>query len=163
LSAVEEYYRARLLNAYNIEKEIIDPINSSIKNNELIELKGEISNLYKFSFSRYFTFDRLMSLLKSTKMVSCKVLKDLEKLRVFRNKVMHHKLIVISYHEARRDIENEIEYVEEMCEIIYRYLPNTMREAFQGNINACNHLTSRNRVPNLEMLCLREMKDGLFR
>ncbi len=75
---------------------------------------------------------------------------------------MHHNLLVISYYSDKDLIEQEIEYVEEMCQLLYRYLPEEMRDAFEGNLNKCNHLTKTNRVPNLEILCLREMKNGLF-
>lgn len=38
-----------------------------------------------------------------------------------------------------------------------------MKNAFEGNINKCNHLTQKNRIPNLEILCVREMEHGIFR
>ena len=163
LSAVEEYYRSKLINNFDVEKEIDDPINSLIKNSELIKTNGKSYNLYRFSFSKHFTMDRLLNLLNSKNLITVEEFNDLDKLRIFRNKVMHHNLIVISYHEDKEVIENEISYVEEMCELIYKYLPVPMRNAFQGNVNKCNHLTRQNRVPNLEILCLREMKNGVFK
>lgn len=162
LSAVEEKYRARLINRFDIDKKLIDPINSSVKNSELVSADSEVSNFYSFSFSKNFTFDKLLSMLRSKNLLNEKENEDLALIRSFRNRVMHHNLIVIGYHSVRKDIEDEIRYVEELSELIYKYLPRPMRNAFQGNLNKCNHLTSMSRVPNLEVLCLREMKNGLF-
>jgi len=162
LSAVEEKFRARLINNFDIDNELIDPINSTVKNSDLVTTDEIKSNLYKFSFSKNFTFDKLLSMLRSKNLLSEKENEDLDHIRIFRNKVMHHNLILIGYHVARKDIENEIRYVEELCEMIYKYLPMPMRNAFQGNLNKCNHLTSKNIIPNLEILCVREMKNGIF-
>lgn len=162
LSAVEEYYRARLINNYDIKDAIQNPIHSSVSQEQLIESNNESSNLYNFSFSKNFNFDRLINLLKSKNLLTKKEEEDLNLIRIFRNKVMHHNLIVIGYHRTKEKIENEIKEIESICRLIYQYLPRPMRNAFEGNINKCNHLTTNNRVPNLEILCLKEMKHGLF-
>lgn len=163
LSAVEEYYRARLLNKYDIKNPIQDPISISVGKNVLIDSNEETSNLYNFTFSKKFTFNKLIDLLKSKNLITQKEEEALKQIRIFRNKVMHHNLIIIAYHSTKEKIENEIKEIESFCELIYQYLPSPMKNAFEGNINKCNHLTNRNRTPNLEILCLKEMKDGLFR
>ncbi len=163
LSAVEEFYRAKLINNFDIYRQLDVPSSSSIKNNELVDSNKETSNLYNFTFSKYFTMDRLLSLLSYKNLVSKEEYDDLDKLREFRNKVMHHNLIVISYFSTKEEVEKSIINVERNCELIYRYLPKPMKAAFQGNVNKCNHLTRKNRIANLEILCLREMNDGVFK
>jgi len=162
LSAVEEYYRARLINNYDVKDPIQDPINSSVDKSDLIESNEETSNLYNFTFSKKFTFNKLIELLKSKGLITKLEEDALNQIRIFRNKVMHHNLIIISYHTEEEKIENEIKEIESYCELIYQYLPRPMKNAFEGNINKCNHLTVKSRVPNLEILCLKEMKNGLF-
>lgn len=162
LSAIEEYYRARLLNKYDIKNPIQDPISSSVGKSDLIDSNEETSNLYNFTFSKKFTFNKLIDLLKSKNLMTKKEEDALNQIRIFRNKVMHHNLIIIGYHRTKEKIENEIKEIESFCELIYQYLPRAMKNAFEGNINKCNHLTVKSRVPNLEDLCLKEMKNGLF-
>ena len=162
LSALEEYYRSRLINNFDIERKLTDFKRDIIKNSELIESNGESSHLYNYSFCKSFDFDKLVSMLNTVNLLNEIEKSELNRIREFRNKVMHHNLIIISFHVKKNVIENEIKEVEQICELIYKHLPGSMRNAFEGNINTCNHLTNKSRIPNLNILCVREMKNGIF-
>lgn len=162
LSAVEEYYRSRLINNFDINRKLADFKKDIVKNNELVESNSESSNLYNYSFCKSFSLDKLLRMLNAVSLLNEIEKEELNRIREFRNKVMHHNLIIISSHVMKNDIENEIKEVEQICKLIYKYLPEPMRNAFEGNINTCNHLTNKSRIPNLNILCVREMKNGVF-
>jgi hypothetical protein len=163
LSAIEEFYRSRLINKYDIERELTDFKKDVVKNGELVESNGSTSNLYNYTFCKSFDMYKLISMLSHVKLLTYREKTDLNRIRDFRNKVMHHNLLILSSHTSKDNIETEIREIEFICELIYNYLPEPMRGAFQGNINKCNHITANNKVPNLEILCVREMSNGIFR
>ena len=162
LSAVEEYYRSRLINSFDINRKLTDFKKDIVKNSELVESNGESSNLYNYSFCKSFSFDKLLNMLNTFSLLNDIEKAELNRIREFRNKVMHHNLVIISSHITKNDIENEIKEVEQICGLIYKHLPRPMRNAFEVNINTCNHLTNNSRIPNLDILCVREMKNGIF-
>jgi hypothetical protein len=162
LSAIEEFYRSRLINKYDINRKLTDNKKDIVRNQELVETNGETSNLYYYTFCKSFDMNKLISLLNHVSLLGEQEKRNLNIIRDFRNKVMHHNLILISHFTDKKKIEAEIHEVESICELIYKYLPEQMRDAFQGNINKCNHITSNNTVPNLEILCVREMSNGIF-
>lgn len=162
LSAVEEYYRSKLINSFDISEKINDPYNCSVESKQLVKTSGMTSNLYYFTFSKHFTFTKLLDLLNNKKYLKNDENIDLRKISRFRNKVMHYNLIITSFYVTKRKIEKNIKEVEKNCELIYKYLPKPMQNCFQKSINKCNHLTNKNREPNLKILCLGEMKNGIF-
>lgn len=162
LSSVEEYYRAKLINNYDINKVLEDPYNSNISKDDLIKTNGETSNLYYYSFSKYFTFSKLINLLDGLRLLNETEKIELNEIKNFRNKVMHHNLIILGYYLNKEKIENQIKEIEHNCELIFKHLPDTMKGPFQSNLNACNHLSKTSRIPNLYILCLGEMKNGIF-
>ncbi len=76
---------------------------------------------------------------------------------------MHHNFVIIGHHTRKDDIEENIERVENLCELIYKYLPVGIKQVFESAINKCNHSTEKSRTPNLTVMCLKEMKDGIFK
>lgn len=163
LSAIEEFYRSKLINRFDITRELKDFKKDVVLNKELVESNNKTSNLYNYSFCKTFDMNKLISMLDHVNLLNNEEKIDLDKIRVFRNKVMHHNLLLISYHTNKDNIEKEIQEVESICELVYQYLPVPMRNAFEGNVNKCNHITPNNKIPNLEILCVREMSNGIFK
>ena len=163
LSAVEEYYRAKLINKYDISKKFSNLKTETVNIDELIPGNDLDSNLYMFTFSKKFTFSKLIDLLDSLKLLETDEKNNLLMIKDFRNKVMHHNFLIISYHESKENVEEEIRQVEEISELVYKYLPDEMKGSFEYNINKCNHITENNKIPNLEYMCLGEITNGVFK
>jgi hypothetical protein len=163
LSAVEEYYRAKLINNYDISRKLRNLKTETVNVDELIPTSHADSNLYMFTFSKNFTFSKLIDLLDGTNILETDEKRDLQKIKDFRNKVMHHNLLIIAVHENKEMVEKEINEIENVSKLIYAYLPDEMKEPFEYNINKCNHITKNNKIPNLEYMCLGEMINGLFK
>lgn len=163
LSAIEEFYRSKLINRFDITRELKDFKREVVLNKELVESNNKTSNLYNYTFCKTFDMNKLISMLDHVNLLNDQEKIDLDKIRDFRNKVMHHNLLLISHHTNKINIEKEIQEVESICELVYQYLPVPMRNAFEGNVNKCNHIIPSNKIPNLEILCVREMLNGIFK
>lgn len=65
------------------------------------------SNLYFASFSKHFTFGKLIEIIKN-KGLRDDLTDDFKTVRVLRNKVMHHTVLLLSHHTEKELVDDEI-------------------------------------------------------
>lgn len=135
------------------------------------------SNLYFYSYSKYFDFGAIEKIFEKYELAKkysidqndiCIVRKKL------RNKVMHHNMLLLSYHTEKSKIEREITEVEDGVEALYRLLPTEVfKEGSIQNdknvggltldINKSNFKDGDITQPPYEnLICLHKFKDGRF-
>lgn len=162
LSAFEERYRAVLFEKYDVLNPLENPEIVKIEKLELIRSNSTSSNLYDISYSRYFGLNDLRKTLLTLKLISNDVNDDFLLISKLRNITMHHNLLMTSYHRDINNVNKEISKIENWVELLYKYLPKGMNREFEKAINRCNNIGTKMNVPNLEIVCLREMRNGVF-
>lgn len=162
LSAFEERYRAILYDNFDVQSPISNPEKARIDKLELFRKKSTLSNLYDISYSRNFTLNVLNDTLKKYELIDKVVFDDFKIISTLRNKTMHHNLLMTSYHRDIEKVEEEINRIEDSIELLYKYLPEGMNKSFEKDINRCNNIGTKINVPNLKIICLREMRNGVF-
>lgn len=162
LSAFEEKMRADLFKAFDTTDTITNPEVARIEKLKLIENSKSVSNLYKVSFSRHFTLTVLRKVLFEKRLIDDEINEDFKEIVNLRNKTMHHNILMTSYHVNSYDVNKEIIKIQKWIEILYKYLPEGMNHEFEKAINRCNNIGTKINVPNLEIICLREMRNGVF-
>lgn len=162
LSAFEEKYRADLFEVYDTNEIIDNPEVAKIEKLSLVRKTKEFSDLYILSYSRYFNLSVLRETLYKCNMIDSVQNDQFRKIVKLRNKTMHHNLLMTSYHRDIVSVNKEITEIEYWIELLYKYLPEGMNDEFEKAINRCNNIGTKMNVPNLEKICLREMRNGVF-
>lgn len=135
------------------------------------------SNLYKYSYSRFFDFGTIEKIFEKYELAK-KYSINQNDIRIvrkkLRNKVMHHNMLLLSYHTDKSKIEKEIKEIEDGVEALYRLLPT--QEFKEGSvrdgkltrgltlaINKSNYENGDiNHSPYENLICLHKFKDGRF-
>lgn len=162
LSAFEEKNRAILFDKYDVENKIVNPEKARIEKLNLVPRSSNNSNLYNISYSRYFNLTVLTKTMMELNLIDIDTYIDYEEITKLRNKTMHHNLLMTSYHSDFENVNKEISKIENWIELLYKYLPEGMNTEFEKAINRCNNLGTKMNVPNLEIVCLKEMTNGVF-
>jgi len=162
LSAFEEKYRSILFERYDVENPIGNPDKVKIEDLSLINRTSRNSNLYNISYSRYFSLTALRNTLQRYDLIDEKENDDFTEIAKLRNKTMHHNLLMTGYHRNIRDVSKEISRIEVWIQLLYDYLPFGMNKEFEKAINRCNNIGTKTNIPNLDIICLREMRNGVF-
>ena len=135
------------------------------------------SNLYVYSYSKFFDFGTVEKIFKKFDLAKKYDIdqNDIKIVRkILRNKVMHHNMLLISYHKDKSEIEKEIREIEGGVEALYRLLPT--QEFKEGSIqdgkltggltlaiNKSNYENGDiNQPPYDNLICLHKFKDGRF-
>lgn len=63
---------------------------------------------------------------------------DFNKIRVFRNKVMHHNFLLLQYSKENK-IESRIDWLKENVLLLKKYLPKDYQTGFLNDINKCKN------------------------
>ena len=138
LATFEEYLRSQIFDKYEIKKGYT--VNKKEKNHiekmarNIFESTGkEYSDLYEM-----FSLDLggTISLVKELKMFSDEKIEELENIRVLRNRVMHHNLIVLGKGKSLVDVEKNKEKMKSGIIALAANLPEGYRQNFIKTINA---------------------------
>jgi len=100
-------------------------------------------NLYKFwnaSLSRMISIIEKYHILFDS-YTGINILKDLNQIRMFRNKIMHHHFITIDplSNDSKKAIYDRIKYIEQCVKSMVHLLPNDWKQGFINNIKKCNN------------------------
>lgn len=138
LATFEEYLRSQIFDKYEIKKGYT--VNKKEKNYiqkmamNMFESAGkEYSDLYEM-----FSLDlgETISLVKELKMFSDEKIAELENIRVLRNKVMHHNLIVLGKCKSLAGVEKNKEKMKSGIIALAVNLPDGYEQNFIKIINA---------------------------
>jgi len=163
VAAVEERYRSILFDTYELLPNTKNPFTDKIYFDDLYKrLDDSESVLYYYSFSRHFSLSELKKFLISAELVTENEASDLSGTISLRNKIMHHNILVTSFNTTLELAERNVFSLEEEIEAAFRLLPQEMIGPFSYDINKCNHITNNSDSRNIEVLCLREIKNGVF-
>jgi len=166
LSAYEEQLRSELFNKLEYDDTIENILNKKIDNSKIVFKQDDSkSNFYFASFNKYFTFGKLIDIIKLHREIFEIEATDAELLKIadLRNKVMHHNLLLISYYKTTKEIDNNIKDIENAISLLWRFLDYHFREAFTYNINNGNFKKGdSSNGANLDRFCLGVFKDGIF-
>ncbi len=129
LAAAEEHLRNIIFDALEINAAPNDTINECLDMAALRPRtdadKETESKLYYYSYAKNFDFGFIAQIIKEFKLAQQYGLNysDIKSIRVLRNKVMHHNMLLLSCFTERSDIERVIAEVESGIEALYRILP----------------------------------------
>lgn len=144
LSAIEEKYRSLLYENVDIcdkakDRYLVEECNNwrimpsdlEIKNNSTTSL------LYYSSYSKHFNLSSLVNLLNKfdKSIIDEDVIQKLNQVISLRNKVMHHNLILLSFHTCSKKIQEEILKIQKLIVVMYELLPDEMKLPFEREIN----------------------------
>jgi anaerobic ribonucleoside-triphosphate reductase activating protein len=164
LSAAEEFLRSEMFNQFDIEKKPKDPTTMLVANDDLTS-KASLadSNLYFASFSKHFSLEKLVRLIKGKNIYQGDK-KDLGAIVKLRNKVMHHALLLLSFYTDPKRIKTEVANVERYIEALYKVLPvKVMKNGLEKAINKSNYKDGDITVqPYSAEMRLRRFQDGIF-
>lgn len=138
LATFEEYLRSQIFDRYEIKKGYT--VNKKEKNyiekmaRNMFESTGkEYSDLYEM-----FSLDLggTISLVKELKMFSDEKIEELDNVRVLRNKVMHHNLVVLGKAKSLADVEKNKKEMKSEINALSNNLPDGYGQNFIKTINA---------------------------
>lgn len=158
LGTIEEYMKTLLFaqydvsdkdtifNSQNQEKKLISTLYNKTVYNE--------SNLY---YVFQMTFGTLINIAKEMKLLDGDCLVVLENIRLIRNNVMHHSILLLGAANNKIDVLHEINEVKKGIESMYQVLPKRFKNRFQKSINKLSA------DYDIKELKLGEMKNGIFK
>lgn len=181
LCVAEEHLRNIIFEELETPERFEDNENKKLDIDELNERNKDESNLnsnlYKYSYSKFFDFGTIEKIFKKYELAKkC----GLDQNDIFivrkklRNKVMHHNMILLSYHTDKSKIEREIKEIEDGIEALYRLMPTEVfkKGSIQNDklvggltrdINKSNFKDGDiNQPPYENLICLHKFKDGRF-
>ncbi|MDE6240795.1 MAG: hypothetical protein K2M08_00050 [Anaeroplasmataceae bacterium] len=135
------------------------------------------SNLYEYSYSRFFDFGTIEKIFEKYDLAIKYSIDQNDIVMVrkkLRNKVMHHNMLLLSYHTDKSKIEREIKEIEDGVEALYRLMPTEVfKEGSIQNGKLVGGLTQDinksnfkdgdiNQPPYENLICLHKFKDGRF-
>ncbi|MDY0139258.1 MAG: hypothetical protein RBR50_06140 [Candidatus Izemoplasmatales bacterium] len=167
LSALEEQWRAIAFDNFDYESDKIDVIKKDIDLSK-ITVKNQFadSTLYWASYNKSFTLNKLIDIFKANRhIIDLNITDDMyQSIKILRNSVMHHNLIMFSYKTTLEKINNEIESLEAKVSLLWRLLDDQMKPAFEKAINMGNYKGGDydKESPNLNRYCLRRLCHGVF-
>lgn len=163
MSALEESYRSKLFDRFDLTEPIKDLKKVKIENlNLTFKTVFDNSMLYDISFSHNFTFTKLRETLYKYEVINEEENNSLEEIIPLRNKVMHHNIIMTNSYKTISEVENELKNVEDFIMKVYKLLPCSAATQFEKAINRCNNIGTRENKANITILCLEVMKNGIF-
>lgn len=138
LATFEEYLRAQLFDKYEIKK----GYNVNIKKKDYIKKIAE--NMYENTDKEYSALYKMFQLdlgetillVKYLKMYSDEKFKEFESIRLLRNRVMHHNLLVLGKKESLNDVEKNKEKMKSGIIALANNLPDGYGQNFIKTINA---------------------------
>ncbi len=180
LAAAEEHLRNIIFDALEIDAAPNDTINECLDIAALrprtVADKETDSRLYYYSYAKNFDFGLIVQIIDTFNLAQQYGLNysDITRIRVLRNKVMHHNMLLLSCFTERNDIERVITEVEVGIEALYRVLPT--KELRDGSIkdgNLVGGLTQAinksnypngdiNNQPYDNVICLHKFANGDF-
>ncbi|MDE5553261.1 MAG: hypothetical protein K2I67_01795, partial [Malacoplasma sp.] len=129
------------------------------------------------SYSRFFDFGTIEKIFEKYELAKKYSIEqnDIKLVRKkLRNKVMHHNMLLLSYHTDKSKIEREIKEIEDGVEALYRLMPtekfkkgSIQNDKLVGgltiDINKSNFKDGDiNQLPYENLICLHKFKDGRF-
>lgn len=180
LAAAEEYLRNIIFEELEIDDLPVDVTNETLNLNDLkIKTKGKQwkdSNLYYYSYAKNFDFGLIEQIIEKFEFAQKYDINqsDLTAVRVLRNKVMHHNMLLLSCFTEQSDIEKAIAEVEYGIEALYRILPTQelkegsikegkVRGGLTQAVNKSNYPDGDiSKVPYNKIICLRKFVNGGF-
>ena len=180
LAAAEEYLRSIIFDELEINHAPTDFSSESLEISELRERTHEEqwkdSNLYFYSYVRNFDFGLIKQIFVKFSLESKYGIyqEDLTAIRILRNKVMHHNMLLLSYFTERSKIEETIKGIELGIEALYRLLPTKqlkegsvingqVRGGLTLAINKSNYPNGDiSKQPYNDMICLHKFVNGGF-
>ncbi|MDE5562521.1 MAG: hypothetical protein K2J01_03115 [Clostridiales bacterium] len=129
LAASEEYLRNIIFEELETDRSPVDTTNEMFNLNDLrVKTREEIwkdSKLYYYSYAKNFDFGLIVQIFEKFALAPKYGLiqSDITAVRVLRNKVMHHNMLLLSCFTKKSDIEKAIAEVESGIEALYRILP----------------------------------------
>lgn len=167
LSALEEQWRAIAFDSFDYEYDKTQVIKKEIDLSKVIVKKQFTdSTLYWASYNKSFTLNKLIDIFKANRhVIDLNITDDMyQSIKILRNSVMHHNLIMFSYKTTLEKINNEIESLEAKISLLWRLLNDDMKPAFEKAINMGNYKGGdyEKESPNLNRYCLRRLCHGVF-
>lgn len=180
LAAAEEYLRSIIFDELEIDD---DPSSHKRKNLTIKDLRTrkneeqwEDSNLYFYSYAKNFDINLIKRIFKKFSLASKYRIdqEDLKAIRLLRNKVMHHNILLLSYFTERSKIEKTIEEIELQIEALYRLLPTKQLKngsVKNGKVNGgLTQAINKSNYPNGDIsqqpyndkICLHKFDKGVF-
>ena len=137
LATFEEYLRTQLFDRY----EIIESFTSNRK--ERNDIKKMAENMYESidnessALFKMFNLDlgETISLVKELKMFGTEKIAEFDSIRVLRNKVMHHNLLVLGNTESLECVEKNKDKMKKGIIALANNLPDDYGQNFIGAIN----------------------------
>ncbi len=135
------------------------------------------SNLYTYSYSSFLNLGIIEKIFKEYALAKTHDIdqSDIKSVRtLLRNKVMHHNMLLLSYHTDKSKIEKETKEIEDGIEALYRLLPTEeLKEGSIQDVKLGGGLTQDmnksnfkdgdiNQPPYENLICLLKFKDGRF-
>ncbi len=180
LAAAEEHLRNIIFDALEIDN---IPNDTTIKCLDICALRTRIdvdkeadSNLYYYSYAKNFDLGLIIQIFDRFNLAQQYGLNhsDITSVRILRNKVMHHNMLLLSCFTERSDIERVIIEVELGIEALYRVLPT--KELRDGSIKdgkivgGLTHAINKSNYPNGDIsntpydnvICLHKFVNGGF-
>jgi hypothetical protein len=167
LSALEEQWRAVVFDYFDCESDKTEVIKKEIDFSK-VTVKKQLtdSTLYWASYNKSFTLNRLIDIFKANRhIIDLNITDDMyQSIKMLRNSVMHHNLILFSYKTTLEEINNEIESLEAKISLLWKLLDDDMKPAFEKAINMGNYKGGdyEKESPNLNRYCLRRLCHGVF-
>ena len=138
LAAAEEHLHNIIFDALEIDNVSNDTTNEYLDINILrarTDADKEMnSKLYYYSYAKNFNFGLIVQIFDKFNLAQQYGLNysDITSIRILRNKVMHHNMLLLSCFTERSDIERVITEVELGIEALYRILPT--KELREGSV-----------------------------
>ena len=181
LCVAEEHLRNIIIKELETSERFEDNETKKLDINALQERNKEDSNLnsnlYKYSYSRFFDFGTIEKIFEKYGLAKKYSIDQNDIVIVrkkLRNKVMHHNMLLLSYHTDKSKIEKEIKEIEDGVEALYRLMPTEVfKEGSIQNDKLVGGLTldinksnfkdgDINQPPYENLICLHKFKDGRF-
>jgi len=167
LSALEEQWRAIAFDNFEYELDKTDVIKGEIDITKVIVKKlFSDSTFYWASYNKSFTLNKLIDVFKANRhTIDLNITDDMyQSIKILRNSVMHHNLILFSYKSTVEDVNHEIKSLESKISLLWKLLDDEMKFSFEKAINMGNYKGGdfENQSPNLNRYCLRRFSHGVF-
>lgn len=167
LSALEEQWRTVAFDNFDCESDKIEVIKKEIDLSKVtVKKQFTDSTLYWASYNKSFTLNKLIDVFKANRhTIDLNITDDMyQSIKILRNSVMHHNLIMFSYKTTLEEIYNEIESLEDRISLLWKLLDDDMKVAFEKAINMGNYKGGdyEKHSPNLNRFCLRRLSHGVF-
>lgn len=167
LSALEEQWRSIAFDNFDYESSKDKIIHDDIDLSK-ITVKKQFDNsiFYWASYNKSFTLNKLIDIFKANRnIVDLNVSDDMFKsIKILRNSVMHHNMILFSYKSTLVEINSEVNSLEHKISLLWKLLDDDMKKSFEKSINMGNYKGGdhANQSPNLNRYCLRRFYNGVF-